>query len=284
MSRALAVPALDVAALDGRALEVRGLAVVLGGRSVLVDVDLRVERGAWISVVGPNGAGKTTLLHAIAGRIGHDAGTVELFGREIRRIGSRARARLVALVPQTPIVPGGVAVLDYALLGRTPHLPFFGRESRADVDIAIEMLTNLGIVELSERPVDTLSGGERQRAILARALLQEAPLVLLDEPTTSLDIGHQQDVLELVDRLRREHSLTVVSTMHDLTLAGLYADELVLLAGGRIVERGSAVDVLTEDHLLAHFGARVTVLAGEYGPVVVPTRLDSAGLEREGRL
>jgi len=266
------------------ALDVRDLVVVLGGRSVLVDVELRVERGAWTSVVGPNGAGKTTLLHAIAGRIGYDAGTIELFGRETRRLGARARARVVALVPQTPIVPSGVSVLDYALLGRTPHLPFFGRESRADVELAIEMLTNLGVVELATRPVDTLSGGERQRVILARALLQEAPLVLLDEPTTSLDIGHQQDVLELVDRLRREHSLTVVSTMHDLTLAGLYADELVLLAAGRVAKRGSAVDVLTEGNLRAHFGARVTVLAGEDGPVVVPTRLDSAGLEREGRL
>ncbi len=259
------------------ALEVRDLAVVLGGRPVLVDIDLRVERGAWTSVVGPNGAGKTTLLHTIAGMIGPQAGSIELFGRDARRLGTRARARLVALVPQTPIVPSGVTVLDYALLGRTPHLPFFGRESRDDVELAIEMLTNLGVIELAHRPVDTLSGGERQRVILSRALLQTAPLVLLDEPTTSLDIGHQQDVLELVDRLRREHGLTVVSTMHDLTLAGLYAEELVLLADGRIAERGSAVEVLTEDHLRAHFGARVTVLAGEDGPVVVPTRLESEG-------
>ena len=250
-------------------LEVRDLSLALGGRPILVDVDLRVEPGAWTSVVGPNGAGKTTLLHAIAGMIPPDAGTIELFGRDIRRLGARARARAVALVPQTPIVPTGVSVLD---------LPFFGRESRADVELAIEMLTSLGLADVSCRPVDTLSGGERQRVILARALLQEAPLVLLDEPTTSLDIGHQQDVLELVDRLRREHSLTVVSTMHDLTLAGLYADELVLLADGRIAERGTAVEVLTEDHLRAHFGARVTVFAGEDGPIVVPTRL-----EREGR-
>ena len=259
-------------------LEVRDLSLALGGRPILVDVDLRVEPGAWTSVVGPNGAGKTTLLHAIAGMIPPDAGTIELFGRDIGRLGARVRARAVALVPQTPIVPTGVSVLDYALLGRTPHLPFFGRESRADVELAIEMLTSLGLADVSCRPVDTLSGGERQRVILARALLQEAPLVLLDEPTTSLDIGHQQDVLELVDRLRREHSLTVVSTMHDLTLAGLYADELVLLADGRIAERGTAVEVLTEDHLRAHFGARVTVFAGEDGPIVVPTRL-----EREGR-
>lgn len=260
------------------ALEVRDLSLALGGQPILVDVDLQVATGTWTSVVGPNGAGKTTLLHAIAGMLTPDTGTIELFGRDVHRLGARGRARVVALVPQTPIVPAGVSVLDYALLGRTPHLPFFGRESRADVDLAIGMLASLGLDDISRRPVDTLSGGERQRVILARALLQEAPLILLDEPTTSLDIGHQQDVLELVDRLRREHSLTVLSTMHDLTLAGLYADELVLLADGRIAERGTAIEVLTEDHLRAHFGARVTVVAGEDGPIVVPTRL-----QREGR-
>jgi iron complex transport system ATP-binding protein len=135
------------------------------------------------------------------------------------------------------------------------------------------MLDRLGIAELAARPVETLSGGERQRVVLSRALLQSAPIVVLDEPTTALDIGHQQDVLELVDELRSERGLTVVSTMHDLTLAGLFADELVLLDNGRVAERGPADTVLTEAHLRDHFGARVSVLAGEDGPVVVPARL-----------
>jgi iron complex transport system ATP-binding protein len=134
------------------------------------------------------------------------------------------------------------------------------------------VLEDLGVRRLAHRLVETLSGGERQRVVLARALLQDAPLLLLDEPTSALDIGHQQDVLELVEHLRDTRNLAVVSTMHDLTLAGFYADELVLLGEGRIVERGAAGDVLTEEHLRRHFGAQVTVLRGTDGPLVVPQR------------
>jgi iron complex transport system ATP-binding protein len=256
------------------ALDVRDLTVELSGNRILDGVSLSVAPGSWTSVVGPNGAGKTTLLHAIAGMTPVRSGRVELFGTDARRLRARARARTVALVPQTPVIPDGVAVLDYALLGRTPHLAFFGREARSDIELALDLLARLGVEDLAGRAVDTLSGGERQRVILARALLQEAPLILLDEPTTALDIGHQQEVLELVENLRRERSLAVLSTMHDLTLAGLYADELVLLDRGRVPVRGTAAEVLTEDHLRRHFGARVTVLAGADGPVVVPTRLE----------
>jgi len=255
------------------ALAFRSVTVELGGSRVLDAVDLEVPTGRWTSVVGPNGAGKTTLLNAVAAMVPLAAGTIELLGADARGLNARARARAVALVPQTPVIPEGVAVLDYALLGRTPHLAFFGRETAADVRHALEMLDQLGVADLGTRRLESLSGGERQRVFLARALLQEAPVVLLDEPTTALDIGHQQDVLELVERLRRERDLTVLSTMHDLTLAGLYADELVLLDGGTVAERGTAAEVLTEESLHRHFGARVSVLAGEDGPIVVPSRL-----------
>jgi len=254
-------------------LSVKGLVVERGGRRLLDRVDLEVERGAWLSVVGPNGAGKTTLLHVIAGVVRPDGGHVTLFDRDAAHLKTRQRARLVALVPQTPIIPPGVRVLDYALLGRTPHIAFLGSETREDVVRAHEVLELLDIDEFAARSVETLSGGERQRVLLARALLQDAELLLLDEPTTALDIGHQQEVLEIVESLRRDHDLTVVSTLHDLTLAGLYADELVLLDGGRVAERGTAHDVLTAEHLHRHFGARVSVLAGADGPVVVPYRL-----------
>jgi iron complex transport system ATP-binding protein len=255
------------------ALRVEHLVVELGGSRIVDDVSLSVELGQWVSVVGPNGAGKTTLLHAVAGVVRPTAGRIDVLGHDARTIGVRGRARSIALVPQTPIVPAGVSVLDYALLGRTAHLPFFGTETAVDVNRASEMLAWLGISDLASRRLETLSGGERQRAFLVRALLQEAPVVLLDEPTTALDIGHQQEVLELVDRLRAERRLAVVSTMHDLTLAGLYADELVMLDDGRVAERGPATEVLTEARLHRHFGARVTVLEGVDGPVVVPYRL-----------
>jgi iron complex transport system ATP-binding protein len=254
-------------------VRVKGMTIELGGRAIVDRVDLDVAEGTWISIVGPNGAGKTTLVRAIAGMVKPTAGIVEVAGLPTHALGSRARARLLAVVPQAPVIPAGVSVIDYALLGRTPHLPYFGRESEADIAACHEMLEQLGVSELAGRPVETLSGGERQRVVLARALLQGAPLVLLDEPTTALDIGHQQDVLELVERLRHDHGLTVISTMHDLTLAGLFADELVLLDGGRVAERGPARVVLTETHLREHFGARVSVLQGVDGPVVVPARL-----------
>ena len=258
---------------SGAALAVQGLVVALGGQRILDGVHVRVEPGAWVSVVGPNGAGKTTLLHTIAGTVSARAGTIKLLDRDASTLSARARARAVALVPQTPVIPPGLSVLDYVLLGRTPHLPFFGTETQADVDLATQMLANLGVHELAARALETLSGGERQRVVLSRALLQEAPILLLDEPTTALDIGHQQEVLELVSELRSQRGLAVLSTMHDLTLAGLYADELLLLDAGRVVERGSAADVLTETLVRRHFGARVSVLSGADGPIVVPYRL-----------
>jgi iron complex transport system ATP-binding protein len=175
------------------------------------------------------------------------------------------------------VVPIAIRVLDYVLLGRTPHLPFLGTETASDLARAHDTLALLDLVPFAERRVETLSGGERQRVLLARALLQEPRVLLLDEPTSALDIGHQQDVLELIDRLRHDQDLTVVSTLHDLTLAGLYADRLVLLAGGRVVDRGDAAEVLTPDRLRQHFGAHVTVLAGDDGPVVVPHRAARGG-------
>ena len=254
-------------------VSVRSLVVELGGRRILDDVDLDVAPGAWVSVVGPNGAGKTTLVRALAGMVKPVSGSVAIAGLPAHALRARARARILAVVPQTPVIPAGVTVFDYALLGRTPYLPYFGRETEHDVEACRSMLQRLAIADLAPRPVETLSGGERQRVVLSRSLLQGAPIVVLDEPTTALDIGHQQDVLELVDELRAERGLTVVSTMHDLTLAGLFADELVLLDGGRVAERGPATSVLTEAHLRDHFGAQVSVLTGEDGPVVVPARI-----------
>jgi iron complex transport system ATP-binding protein len=259
-------------------LRVRDLSVDRGSRRVLDGVDFCVESGQWVAVVGPNGAGKTTLLHTIAGIVKPRGGRAEVFGRDAGHLSVRERAKLVALVPQNPIVPVGARVIDYVLLGCTPHISFLGTESRADITRAEETLDLLDVHGLGARLVETLSGGERQRVLLARALLQDASVLLLDEPTTALDIGHQQEVLELVDSLRRRRSLAVVSALHDLTLAGFYAEQLVLLDGGRVVERGAASEVLTPEHLRRHFGANVRVLDGSDGPVVVPYRQARKGI------
>jgi cobalamin transport system ATP-binding protein len=252
-------------------LRARDVAVQLGGTPVLRGVSLEVPAGTWLTVVGPNGAGKSTLLRALAGLVAAD-GLVELGGEPATGLRRREWARRVAFVPQTPVVPPGMSVVSYVLLGRTPHLGPLGREGATDLAVVARNLEQLDLTAFAERPLETLSGGERQRAMVARALAQQAPVLLLDEPTTALDVGHQQEVLELVDRLRREHELTVVSTMHDLTLAGQYADRLLLLDHGEVVVTGSPEEVLTQENLARFYGARVRVLLDSGALVVVPLR------------
>ena len=256
-------------------IDLRGGRVVLGDRAVLDRVDLRVDAGEWVAVVGPNGAGKSTLLRLLAGLVRGD-GELALGGRPASTLRRRERALLVALVVQSPLIPEGATVADYVLLGRTPHIRPLGVEGPADLAAVHDALARLDLVPMAERLVTTLSGGERQRVLVARALAQGAPIVLLDEPTTALDVGHQQQVLELVDELRRDHGLTVVTTMHDLTLAGQYADRLVLLDNGRVVVDGPAAEVLTEDNLARYYGARVRIISDGDRPVVLPLRENRA--------
>lgn len=257
------------------AVEVVGLHVTLGGARILADVSLRVPAGEWVTVIGPNGAGKSTLLRAVGGLLpasGVRSGSVTLYGMPSGRLRRRERARLVAIVAQSPVVPPGMTVLDYVLLGRTPYIAPLGHESEADLAVVRDVLDRLHLTRFAGRELATLSGGERQRVFLARALAQNAPLLLLDEPTSALDIGHQQEVLDLVDELRRDHGLTVLATMHDLSVAGEYADRLVMLADGRVVADGEPRDVLSEELLAIHYRARVKVIDGEHGPLVVPVR------------
>ena len=249
-----------------QALALRRVTVELGGRNVVDGVSLAVEHGEWVTLIGPNGAGKTTLLRAVAGLIGHQ-GEIEIGGERVRRLRRRELARRVAVVPQVPLMPGGMTVREYVLLGRTPYVSYAGRESRRDFAATEEAMARLDLAELAGRQLGTLSGGERQRAVLARALAQEAPLLLLDEPTSALDAGRQQEALELIDALRLDAGLTVVAAMHDLTLAGQYASRLLLLSGGRVVAEGGAEEVLTEPLIAEHYGARVRVLDGAVIPV-----------------
>jgi len=245
--------------------------VRLGDHLVLDEVSLSVPRGAWVSIVGPNGAGKSTLLRYLTGAVA-GTGDVHLGGQPLGALTRRQRAQLVALVPQAPVIPDGMTIVDYVLLGRTPHIRALAVEGPHDLAAVRDALHHLDLLDLADRHVTTLSGGERQRVLIARALAQGSPLVLLDEPTTALDVGHQQQVLELIDELRRLHDLTVVTTMHDLTLAGQYADRLVLLDRGRVVVEGAAGEVLTEDNLAAYYGAKVRIIHDEGHPVVLPVR------------
>jgi iron complex transport system ATP-binding protein len=248
-----------------------GITVDLGGVRILDRVDLTVGTGDWVTIIGPNGAGKSTLLRALAGLL-PAAGRIELFGADLGSMSRRERARCIAVVPQRAHLPEGMTVEHYVLLGRTPHVPALSAERGADLAVVAEAIATLELDDLAGRRLDTLSGGERQRAVLARALAQEPALLLLDEPTTALDIGHQQDVLELVDRLRRERGLTVVATMHDLTLAAQFGEHLVLVAGGRVVASGSPIQVLTGPDVARHYRATVDVIRHRGALVVVPLR------------
>jgi iron complex transport system ATP-binding protein len=254
------------------AVELRGVSVDLDRRPVLRDLDLTVPGAARLGLIGPNGSGKTTLLRAIAGLVPH-RGQVRIGDAPPGGLSRRELARRIALVPQSPAVPAGMTVTDYVLLGRTPYIPYLGTETRRDLAIVADVLDHLDLGGFAGRALDSLSGGERQRAVLARALAQQAPVLLLDEPTTGLDVGHQQQVMELVDTLRRDLELTVVSAMHDLTLAGQFADQLVLLDRGRVAAAGPPRAVLTEEVIARHYHASVRVLEDPGGGiVVVPVR------------
>ena len=262
---------MTTAVTERLALEARNVTVRRGKRKTLDAVSCGVSKGGWLGVVGPNGAGKTTLLHAMAGLL-HCDGEIRFGDVAIETVPIRQRARMVALVPQNPLIPPGMTVSAYVLLGRTSYLPRFGRESAADLDAVAGALCRLALEGLHDRVLTTLSGGECQRACIARALVQETDVLLLDEPTAGLDMRHQLDALDLVDQLRAERHLTVVSTLHDLTLAAQYADQLVLLDNGRVAVAGAPHDVLTDSHLERHYGGRVRVLQDGNNVIVVPVR------------
>ncbi len=252
-------------------VQVEGLHAALDGTPVLHGIDLAVPAGAWTVLVGPNGAGKTTVLRAVAGLLRPTAGSVRVEGEPVAGASRRALARRLALVPQRPALPGDMTVREHTLLGRTAHLGPLAREGRRDREAVDDALERLALVDLADRPLGQLSGGERQRAVLARALAQGAPVLLLDEPTTALDLGRQQEALDLVAALRRDAGLTVLGAMHDLTLAGQYADRLVLLDAGRVVREGPPDAVLAEPLVARHLRARVRVVdVPGAGRVVAP--------------
>ena len=257
------------------AIELLDVTVRYGERTAVNAVSASVAPGEWLGLIGPNGAGKTTLLRALAGLIGHD-GEIMLDGAPARRMRRRERARRIALVPQRPLIPPAMTVSEYVLMGRTPYIRYLDIEGRDDIRIVTEVLQRLDIERFADRALGSLSGGEQQRVILARALSQQAPTLLLDEGTSALDIGGQQDVLELVASLRASHELTVISAMHDLTLAGQFCDRLLLLADGRLVADGRPRSVLTEATIRAYYGASVRVIEEPGGGVsVLPVRSEA---------
>ncbi|MDV6012673.1 ABC transporter ATP-binding protein [Haloechinothrix sp. LS1_15] len=242
-----------------------------GDAPVLHGITVTVRAGGWLAVVGPNGAGKSTLLKSMAG-LAHATGEILLFGQTLGSLPRKRLARTIGYAPQQPAIPEGLTVTDYVLLGRTPHLGPLARDGSTDHAVVADALTRMDLTAFAARRLHTLSGGERQRAVLARVLAQRASVLLLDEPTTGLDLGHAQALLEQVDQLRATHGLTVVSTVHDLTSAAQYAEDLLLLSGGEAVANGRPAEVLTTRRIEHHYAATVDVLHRDGGIVVAPRR------------
>ena len=261
-------------------LTVEDIHFAYDGTTILRGIGLKALDGELVGLVGPNGSGKTTLLRLISGVLKPDIGRICVDGQDLARVKAGERARLVSVVPQTPMLPLSFRVLDLVLMGRTPHLKLLQWEGVQDLDIARQAMQMTDTWHLADRPIGNLSGGERQRALVAMALSQDAPVMLLDEPTSSLDLAHQTGVMDLVKSVQEKRGGVVVVAMHDLTLAAQYCDRVVIVSEGRCFAQGEPTAVFTKENISRVYGAEVIVLPHPQGatPVVLPV---SSGRPRE---
>ena len=258
-------------------LQARDITLAYDGVPVIAGVDLPVPPGQITALIGPNGCGKSTLLRGLARLLKPRAGAVYLDGAAISALPTNELARRLGILPQSPTAPEGLTVRDLVAQGRYPHQGWFQQWSREDEAVVARALDITGTTALAGRPLDTLSGGQRQRAWIAMALAQETPILLLDEPTTFLDIAHQLEVLHLLERLNREEGRTIVMVVHDLNHAARYAGHLVAMAEGRIVVAGPPREVLTPATLREVFAVEVDILTDRRtgAPICVPYGLCS---------
>ncbi|MEV6203938.1 ABC transporter ATP-binding protein [Streptomyces sp. NPDC051771] len=259
------------AAAGGR-LAARGLTLAYESRTVVEDLDLVVPDGKVTVIVGPNACGKSTTLRALGRLLKPVRGAVLLDGEELAKLPTKRIARSIGLLPQTPVAPEAITVADLVARGRQPHQAWWKQWSEEDERAVTEAMARTDVAALADRSVDELSGGQRQRVWIAMALAQETDLLLLDEPTTYLDIAHQVEVLDLVRRLNRARGRTVVLVLHDLNQAARYADHLIAMKAGRVVAQGSPSEIVTEAMVHDVFGLPSVVVPDPVtgSPLVVP--------------
>jgi iron complex transport system ATP-binding protein len=257
-------------------LTAAGVRLGYESRVVVGGLDLALEPGRITAVVGPNACGKSTLLKALARLLKPLAGVVHLDGRDIASLPTREVARAVGILPQSSVTPEGLTVTDLVMRGRYPHQGWLRPWSTADTAAVATAMDLAGVTDLADRPVDQLSGGQRQRAWIAMALAQDTPILLLDEPTTYLDLAHQVEVLDLVGRLNTGDGRTVVLVLHDLNHAARYAHQVVVMAEGAIVATGSPAEVISAELVERVYGLAVTVVPDPVTgtPLVVPRAPD----------
>jgi iron complex transport system ATP-binding protein len=244
------------------------------GNRVIRNLSLEIQAGTWLGVIGPNGVGKTTLINLISGLLKPNSGEIELDEKNLKAYTRKEVAKQIAVVPQTNPFAFSFTALEIVLMGRHPYLKRFGLETRNDLDIAKDSMEKTDTWQFRDRPIDELSGGERQRVLIARALTQDPKILLLDEPTTFLDIKHQLDVMEILSELNKKEGLTIISAIHDINLAVSYCGEIAILDNGTIFKRGVSADIITYANLKETFNADVYVGVNEFTgkPYYVPMK------------
>lgn len=257
-------------------LNINHLSVAYGSKTILQDVSLNSQAGEILAVIGPNGAGKSTLIKAASGVLPAKSGAITVSGKDITKLSASERARMIAVVPQAKSLPSAYTVFQSVLLGRTPYLGWLGHPKKNDQNCVMDALEVTHTTSLADRRIGELSGGEQQRVLLARAIAQQTPVLLLDEPTTHLDLRHQSSFLNLIRKLATKQNLAVVMVVHDLNLGSLYADKIALFKDGQIFAQGMPEDVLNETNLMRVYQIPVHIMKHpDYNaPLILPDGLE----------
>lgn len=259
-------------------IEAQNICLGYDRKIVLSELTFQLRPGEMVGLIGPNGCGKSTVIRALSHVIVPYSGKIFLDGQDVARLPRRDLARLLAVVPQMPLLPSAFTAFEIVLMGRNPHLGLFQYEKQKDLDIVWQAMGKTSTQPLAERRVGELSGGEIQGLLIARALAQETKAILLDEPTANLDIGRQVEVLDLIKALCRENNLVVLAALHDLNLAAQYCDRLILINNGQIYAEGTPGEVITADNIAAVYGAESCVYTHPVNGL--PCVLLSAGMSR----